>query len=200
MQSNEYLNTLSSQIMDIVRQQSNGRHTIPLGEISLNLKEKNGIAIDLKKYHANLMKRKPHKAHGVVFTNSKNSKPVDPLELTIISKKNDEVLKGIKDKIKVASANQLPKSMPGIIVCFLEDISAIELQDLASDSGLQIISNYILDKSRNDHIAAISYCSEERILDFQTHQRFDFQGLVFNNPNCIFPNVKDFEFITFGQS
>ena len=142
--SNEYLNTLSSQIIDIIRQYSKGRSTIPLGEITLNLRAKDGMAIDLKKHHANLMKRKPREAHGVIFTNSKNSKPVDPLELTILSKKNDEVLNGIKNKIQDASSKQLPKSMPGIIACFLEDISAIELQELASNSGLQKISNYIL--------------------------------------------------------
>ena len=196
----EYLKDLSAQIQNIIIKNKTGQYNIPLGRIEINLTPRNGRPVDLKERYCNFWKRKPNEAQGVIFAKSKAKKPVDPIELTILSLKSDRVLKGVQKKIQSASSNQLPKTMPGIIVCFLEDISPIEMHALASDSGLQLMSNYILDKDTNQHLAAISYCSEEKIIDHKTHQRFEFQGLVFNNPNCIFQMAKDFNFISFGQS
>lgn len=192
--NNQYLDKLSSQVLDVVKCEVVGTFGIPYGQLVLNLTQKNDEIVDLRKRYEELWARKAHEAHGVILAKGKNGKPVDPLELTIKSRKADKVLDGMKRRIQKATSKQLPSSKPGLITCFLEDIS--ELNGLASDSGLQLMSCYILDKQENSHVAAISYCSEERIFKFESAENFNFQGLLFRNPNCSFPEVKDFPFLT----
>ena len=167
---------------------------MPLGEVFLKLRESDGEIVDLTKKYQEMLNRKSHESHGAIFANDKNGKPVDPVELTIKSEKSDKVLEGVKDKIKKAATKQLPPSKPGIISCFLEDID--ELKSLASDSGLQLLSHYLLEKKEFSHVAAISFCAEGRFQREQGAENFNSQGLLFRNPNCIYEKAQNFPFLS----
>lgn len=186
------LELLTSQIVSVIERYSKGTFPIPLGEVTIDFENEDGTVVDLNLKYKNLWERKSQEAHGVIFTKSKSQKPVDPIELTIKSRKTDTVLNGIKKKIKLAGTNQLPISTPGIVVCFLEGIT--KLDELAGNSGLQVISDTFLQKKEAEHIPAIFYCSDQRFYTHGNYENYDFQGLVFRNPNCSFPEFKKFKF------
>ena len=192
--NNHYLETLSSQVLDAINAEIVGAFRISYGQLVLNLTQKDDKIVDLENKYKELWVKKPHEAHGAIFAKGKNGNPINPLELIIKSCKADKVLDGIKRKIQKAISDQLPSSKPGLITCFLEDIS--DLNQLASGSDLQSMSCYILDKQDNSHVAAISYCSEKRILKSENVDNYNFQGLLFRNPNCSFLEVKDFPFLS----
>jgi len=192
--SNQYLEKLSTGIIDIVNHENVGTFSFPFGKLTLNLIKNDGEVVDFRKQYKNLLGKKSHKAHAAIFAKGENGNPVDPIELTIKSRKADNVLDGMKRKIQKAATKQLPKSTPGLIACFLEGIS--DLNELESGSGLQLMSCYILDKPENSHIAAISYCSEGRIFRYKDIEDFNFQGLLFRNPNCSFTEVDGFAFLS----
>jgi hypothetical protein len=157
--------------------------------------EQDGKHIDFDQKSQDLLKRKGNVAHGALFAKGKNGYPVNPLELTIRSKKANKVLSGIKDRIKEAVTKQLDPSKPGLIICFLESID--DLNDLANNSGLQKMSSYLLDKKEFEHIGAIGFSSEERISKQENSELLDAQGLIFCNPNCRFnEQLKDFPFLS----
>jgi hypothetical protein len=192
--SYDYLENLSFEILDCIKSHAVGSYPISYGTLVLGLSPKNNEVIDFERRNAELQRRKSHESHAAIFAKGKNGKPVDPIELTIKSRKADKVLDGIKKRIQKAATNQLPPSTPGIITCFLESIT--ELNSLASNSGLQMMSSYLLGKEENSHVAAISYCSEERIMKNGNTEKYDFQGLLFRNPNCSFNEIKNFPFLS----
>lgn len=192
--NNQYFKKLSNGIFDIVSHERVGTFSFSFGQLTLSLTQSTGEVVDFRERFKKLLDKKSHEAHGAIFAEGKNRHPVDPIELTIKSRKADKVLEGMKKRIQNAAAKQLPKSIPGLIACFLEDIS--DLKELASESGLQLMSCYILDKPENSHVAAISYCSEERFFRYQDVEDFNFGGLLFRNPNCSFAEVDGFAFLS----
>ena len=85
-------------------------------------------------------------------------------------------------------------SIPGLIVCFLEDVN--ELGDLRSDSGLQLMTFELFDKSAFSHIAAVGYSSEMQVHKIRYGEIYNNQSLVFKNPNCRFKEAKAYDFTT----
>ena len=118
---------------------------------------------------------------------------VDPIFISLKSKKPDKVLDGIYDKIYKAASEQLIDSVPGIIVAFLEDV--YDLKELGNGTGLQIMTNKLLNNKRFSHIAGISYCSEIQITKHCMSELYNNQNLFFKNQNCKFESVKNFQFI-----
>lgn len=194
--SHQYIDSLSNQIFDTFKSHKKLQNfDIPYGSLSLDLMEQDGKHIDFDQKSQELLKRKGNVAHGALFAKGKNGYPVNPLELTIRSKKANKVLSGIKDRIKEAVTKQLDPSKPGLIICFLESID--DLNDLANNSGLQKMSSYLLDKKEFEHIGAIGFSSEERISKQENSELLDAQGLIFCNPNCRFnEQLKDFPFLS----
>ncbi|BBO73859.1 hypothetical protein DSCW_12760 [Desulfosarcina widdelii] len=193
--SDHHLESLSRQIIELIyANQINGAFEFKLGYATLNLKESDDKGVNIKELCRELFERKPHEAHGAFYAGEKNGMPINPIEITLKSKKSDKVLLGIKDKVKDAAIKQLPPDKPGLISCFLEDID--DLTNLASDSGLQIMSNYLLDKNDLSHIAGISFSSEERVKRYPGSENFSSQGLLFRNENCIFKIAHDFKFLS----
>ena len=90
----------------------------------------------------------------------------------------------------IAAKNQLDKSMPGIIVCFIYD-----LRELSNNSGLQLMTCKLLNKDELSHIARIEYCSEKQIHKLGNNaESYDNQRLFFNNQNCKFEKVRTYKF------
>jgi len=189
--NDNYISDLCSQVL---RKLDIGSHNfvIQSGRFSSSLQSANHIAVDLVAKTRELITIKPPEAHGAIFVGSSLGKPVDSVTLIIQSEAAEPVLEGIKDRLKKA-ASQLDPSYPGLIACFLEGID--DLTELASDSGLQVISNYLLDKHEFAHVAAISYCSESKVEETSRFESFFNQGLLFRNPNCKFSGVSKFHFL-----
>lgn len=192
--SNQHLEGLSNQLLELIQTKGvNGTFELPFGNVILDLVKSDSEVVDFKGKYQEMLNRKEHESQGVIYASEKNGKPVDPIELTLKSKKSDKVLEGIKNKIKYAAKKQLPTDKPGLISCFLEDIN--DLTSLASDSGLQILSNYLLDKKELSHVAAISFSAEGRVQLEPGAENFNSQALLFRNPHCIYEKVQNFAFL-----
>jgi hypothetical protein len=184
--------TLVLEIMELIKSRNiKGEFAISLGQVSLNLNERSGKIVNAME---NLRMKYVSGIRAAFLSSRMNGDNfVDPIEVSIKSKKPDKVLEGIYDKVYEAAKNQLVKSMPGIIICFLEGV--YDLRDLASNSGLQLMTCKLLNKDGLSHIARIEYCSEKHIHRFgKNKETYDNQGLFFNNPNCKFEKVKTYQF------
>jgi|GEM_PF-1408843 hypothetical protein len=204
LHSNEdYLKELTSQIIDIITQKDilSGDFQISFGSITMNLQKSNGNAIDFlerhKKLDAKLHEIKPNRAHGVIFAKSENDEPVNPVEMTIISEKSDNVLDAIKERISKRAKRQLDTSKPGLIICFLEGITRDDLIKLSSNSALQIMTNFLFQKDSFNHIAAIGYCGEIVIEKSAYAESYSNPELLFRNHNCKFEIARNYEY--FGK-
>ncbi len=191
--NDKFLNELASQVVNEV---NNGRlqggFEIPFGSLVLELVSAKGNPVDLYERFNHLRRRKSEQAHGAIFAKSKDRRPVDPVELTLMCERADNVLDGIRDRIMKAKT-QLDELKPGLIACFLEGVD--DLRELAKDSGLQIMSNLLLAKETFSHIAAISYSSEPLIERNAESERFFNQALIFRNQHCRCEKAKDFQFL-----
>lgn len=193
--SEKYLSDISSQVIEkITNGRLKGSHRMDFGSVDINLEKANGSIIDLNERLQSLYRRKPQNAHGVIFASSRNSEPVDAIEMTIKSEKSDNVLNGIKKTLSEAAGSQLDPKKPGIICSYLEGIE--DLTELAQNSGLQIMTNLLLSKEGLEHIAAISYCSEDIINRFDNTETYFNQGLIFSNPYCKFKKAKDYKYLS----
>jgi hypothetical protein len=192
--NDSYLNELTMQVINQIKlEQLSGTFKIPLGSVSLNLKIAGGIVVDLHEKLRKLSERKTHQAHGAIFAKSKNREPIDPVEMTIMSEKSDNVLDRIKERISKAKG-QLENSKPGLIICFLEGIDAHDLKLLSSKSGLQIMTNLLFSKQDFNHIAAISYCAETMIIKSAYSEEYFNPELLFRNNNCKYEKARNYQY------
>ncbi len=174
---------------------TNGIFQTPLGELHLELTKKTGKEINHAELNKQVLDTKNSDVKDVAyFSSQKNGDNlVDPIIISLKSKKPDKVLDGIYEKIYEAASDQLIDSMPGIIVAFLENV--YDLRELGSGTGLQIMTNVLLDKKKFSHLAGISYCSETQILRCNMSETYNRQNLFFKNPHCKFENAKNYQFI-----
>lgn len=189
------IDSLASEVLELIKSgEIKGESAISLGQISINLSKKSKKTVNVAEQYEALRMSLPNGAHGVVFSSQKNGNyTVDPIQMSLSSKKEDNVLDGISKKVYKAAKNQLDKSLPGIIVCFLEDV--YDLRDLSSESGLQLMTCNLLNKEGCSHIAGIGYSSEIQIHRRYESEVYDNQSLFFKNPNCKFKGVKTYNFI-----
>ena len=104
----KHLNDLSKQVIDKVRSgYLHGTYQIQFGSVNINLQKASGTIIDFNKHYRNLLERKKRQSHGVIFAKPRNRQPSDPVEMTIISEKADNVLEAIKDRLYKAAKKQL---------------------------------------------------------------------------------------------
>ena len=167
----------------------------PFGSLALDLSCCCHGVIDMNERWNNFYERKPDNAHGTIFARSKSGRPVDPIELTVMSEKADTVLDGIKDRISRAET-QLDESKPGLIACFLEGVNGFELDKLKSKSGLQLMTNDLLAKDKFSHIAGISYSSESMVKKGWNSEEIFNSALFFRNHKCKFKEAKTFKFMS----
>lgn len=188
------IDALASEILELIKSgEVKGESAISFGQISLNLSKKSKKIINVVEQYEKLCMSLPNGAHGAVFSSQKNGNfAVDPIQMSIRSKKTDNVLDGISSKVYKSAKNQLNKSIPGIIVCFLEDV--YDLRELSSESGLQLMTSYLLNKEGCSHIAGIGYSSEIRVHRRYKSEVYDHQSLFFKNPNCKFKEVETYKF------
>jgi hypothetical protein len=166
----------------------------PSGSISLDLAPENGVDVDLPMLYKELMIRKGADAHGLLFADSVNRMPVNPIELVVASKKPDGVLKGIAEEICNAAKEQLDQSQPAFIACFLEEID--DLTELSADSGLQRMTSTVLAREELSHVAAIGYHGETVVQGTPDCQMYASRGLIFRNPDCRCEQTRAFNFFS----
>lgn len=188
------IDALVSEVLELIKSgEIKGESIISLGQISLNLSKKCKKTVKVEQYEA-LRMNLPIGQHSAVFSSQKiGNYVVDPIKISLSSKKADNVLVGISKKVYKAAKSQLDKSLPGIIVCFLEDV--YELGELSSESGLQLMTYHVLNKEECSHIAGIGYSSEMQIHRRNESEIYNNQSLFFRNPNCKFKQVQNYQFI-----
>lgn len=173
-----------------------GEHEIsPFGILALDLSCVSGLVVGMNECWKRFYERKPDKAHGGIFARSKDGRPVDPIELTVMSEKADTVLDGIKDKISKAEM-QLDESKPGLIVCFLEGVNGFELRKLNGESALQRMTEHVLAKDKFSYVMGIAYSSESMVKKGYDSEEIFNPGLFFRNHKCTFQEAKTFEFLS----
>jgi len=167
----------------------------PFGYLALDLSSVSGIIIDMNEHMKKFYERKADKSHGAIFARCENGRPVDPIELTVMSEKADTVLDEINNKISKAET-QLDKSKPGLIVCFLEGVNGFELSKLKTKSGLQLMTKDVLAKDKFSHVVGINYSSESMVEKGGNFEEIFNPALFFRNHKCKFKEAKNFEFIS----
>lgn len=187
-----HISSLCSDVIKLIKLKNiKGKFAIPLGNITINLSEKSGKIFNATEQSESILIDGLHVAF--LCSGKDGNNLIDPVRISIKSKKPDRVLGGIYDKVNEAAKNQLIDSMPGIIVCFLEDV--YDLRELSSDSGLQLITCKLLNKKELSHIARIEYCSEKQFHRIgKNAESYNNQRLIFSNPNCKFEKAKTYEF------
>jgi len=190
------IDDLTSDILELIRLDKNkGEFTIPFGQVTFKPTEEKERVFNGVQLNENLRKNLSDQTHASIFSSRTDGDLiVDPIALTIKCKKPDNVLDGIFQKVRKAAKNQLDVSIPGLIVCFLEDV--YELGDLRSGSGLQLMTFELFDKNTFSHIAAVGYSSEMQAHKIMCGEIYNNQSLVFKNPNCRFKEAKAYDFIT----
>lgn len=125
-------------------------------------------------------------AHYFVFSNS----------FTLIvgceSSERDRVLKAIYAELK-HGADQLSKTRPGLLACFIEDIYDEDWSQLTSNSGLANMTHNLMASPQRNHVNFVAYSSDHTppkqegpFIDFAaTNLRFD-------NLNPKYPLSKSF--------
>jgi len=125
-------------------------------------------------------------AHYFVFSNS----------FTLIvgceSTEADRVLKAISEELK-DGADQLSKTRPALMACFLEEIDDDAWSQLISNSGLANMSYAFLASSDRTHINFVAY-SSDRTTPKQEGAIINFgaTNLRFDNPSPKYPLSKSF--------
>jgi hypothetical protein len=189
-----FINELANEVVDLMAAgMLRGMYEIPYGSLSLDMERTSGAVVDLPGRFRRMWERKQPNAHGAILAASKDNKPIDPIEITLMSERADRVLHGMREKLSRAAKTQLPPSRAGLICCFLEGVT--DLNELASDSSLQVMTHSLFSEDELRHVAAIGYSSEPlRLLNATTERMFS-RGLIFRNPQCIFEEARDFEFL-----
>lgn len=185
---------LKEEVLSIVESGGlSGEHSISKGNLALSLSESSGSIINFDQLHKKVNSEKPHNAYATIFAKDVGNKPADPVTLIMQPEKLEIVLSGIRDRLKKAAKKQLKKSKPGFISCFLEDI--YDLTEFAQDSGLQHMTYSLLGNEDYSHIAAISYCTEDRFLNDANIRSLSNQGLTFRNELCKFNEMANYRFL-----
>ena len=193
--SESFNNNIISFVFDTIDQGCTlGEFNNDVCRIKIELIPSSNKEVNLEQEYMHLWQNKRPDEHGVIFAGSYNSKPVDPVYLLCRCDKPDDVLKGISDKLKSASKNQLDFTSPGIISVFVEDID--DFSELAIESGLQIMTNMFLDSEKRNHIAAVIYSSNSRYRPDANIKTFFSQGLIFKNQNCKYEEAKKFNYLS----
>lgn len=192
--SEQYIVSLVDEIDGIIKaNNTQGCFSTSLGTMQLNLEPVNSIIVNLNERFNNLFEKKAPHALGAIFSRSLSGVPVDPIELTLSSLKSDDYIKGVRNKLSDAATNQLSKSRPGLIVCFLEGVD--DLRGYEKNSALQLMCHELFLKKELSHVAAISYCSESVVEKMVHDERHYNQSLLFRNQNCQFSKAIEFPFI-----
>jgi len=193
--TDEFLNGLSGEVIGLIDQgKTSGTYPISSGIVFVDLTRASNRPVDLRRMYEELWVKKGKDAHGVIFASSHGGRPVDPLEVILVSKHADNVLRGIRSQVRQAATDQLDAASAGFIACFLEGVA--ELKELASDSGLQRVTCNLLGEDRLAHIAAIAYQGEMLVREDPGARDFFNQGLIWRNPNCKFAEAKTFDFLS----
>lgn len=166
-----------------------------LGSMVLDMKEASEMLVDVNQCTKQVYERKSDEAHGAVFGKAKGTKIIDPIKITVTSEKADKVLDEIKERISKAET-QLNESRPGLIVCFLEGINGYELQELGSESGLQAMTNYVLNKDTFSYVIGIGYSSESMVMKGHQFEHVFSPGLFFRNHKCKYETAKTLDFLS----
>lgn len=195
--SEQYIKKLADEVLGTIESSGpKGIFTVSQGEVVLNLVERQKTPVNFEEELNRIFNSKNFDGHTAIFAEKYDNSPVDPLILTMKSKKASLVLTGIKNKIEEAAQKQLDSRKIGIITCFLETIGGNDLHELATESGLQKMVSYVLEKEEHNHIAALIFCGEEEMVDSSNENEFSAKGLTFRNPNCPIEQVKDFPFLS----
>jgi len=100
----------------------------------------------------------PYWSDGAHFAISSN------WEHTLVLKcqgvKRDEVLTEIYEELKGA-ADQLSKTRPALIACFLEELDDSAWVQLAEKSSLQVMTHKLFDNSERSHVSLVVYSSDQ---------------------------------------
>lgn len=197
LKSNDgYLNAITDQVLGHIEAGNlNGEYEIGEGSVSFGLREATGEVCDLRKRSREFYAEKSDRAHGAIFTKSRSRQPIDPVEMTVMSQNGENVLEAIRERLLKAGRQQLDASKPGFIACFLAGIESDDLRQLASSSGIQIMTNDVLGKKDLTHIAGVGYAAEMHGRRWGKVEIYENPALLFRNPDCKFAKAKTFPFL-----
>lgn len=103
----------------------------------------------------------------------------DPIYIAIASRRPDRVLEDTLDDLRKAN-KQLSGSIPGVICCFVPEISSFE--GLESNSGLAIMVSKFFENHAKPWIRSIEFVSEAHVVNRGTVSSSTYPRITLNNP------------------
>jgi hypothetical protein len=155
----------------------------------------NNIVTNFNKVVNEFKSIKSHQSIGVIYSDRiqhLNDFGTNNIKIMCKSEKDDEILKRLREVLSNKIKQQFKKDIPGIICCYIPDIS--DFSSLVDQSGLKFMTHDIFNSEKADHIACIMYTSDPIIDDRFYGKYFYRQSLYWSNPNCKFDRIKDYDF------
>jgi hypothetical protein len=117
-------------------------------------------------------------AHYAVISGNKGT-----IIIRAESQSRDRILKAMFEELGKGS-DQLSKTKPSILACYVEEIEEHEWELLKDDGGLANMTGAFFLKDRNKHVNVVTYSSD---VDMKDAYRRDFtKNLIFRNPKSMF--------------
>jgi hypothetical protein len=144
--------------------------------------------VTLRTIVSELSRTKPLNAFAVVLADPTGRRAANPIKIICETEQTERPLEKIYGVLKKA-AKQLDPEIPGLIGCFLPGIS--DFSGLEKDGGLIQISRALFSKSKNNHVAAVTFSSEQRVWPTDVGGVSSFPAVVFRNELCKFDTEMD---------
>lgn len=161
----------------------------PWGAATIKLSPANDAVIDWDATQALARSAMPLQGHVVVHAQEFNDRPVNPISLTLETVKRDEYLKAMYDTMKDAAKRQLSRSCPGLLCVHIPEIN--DFASLLEESSLRNMTAYFFSKECHDHVCAVGYSSDTRIISEPTGYQFTADALAYKNAYCRFPGANE---------
>ena len=160
----------------------------PWGRATLELSPANDVAINWEQSQTQIRQDMGPVGHAMLRAGRLNDQPVNPISMVLHSEKSDEFLMSMYDTMKDAAGRQLSGSRPGLLCIHLPEIN--DFPGLMDESGLKAVTSFFFSKEHNNHVCAISYSSDTKIVEDATGINFSADALAYKNALCRFPEAK----------
>jgi hypothetical protein len=134
----------------------------PWGLANINVMPADDKVINWDSLRASARTATRNHAHSMVNAENINGRPVNFISVTVNTAERDEYLRAIYETMMDASKRQLSKERPGILCIHIPEIK--DFARLADNSALQEMAFAFFAKERNDHVCAVAFSSDTRIV------------------------------------
>lgn len=161
--------------------------------INFRLAQRMNRSFEKDKLLKQLVDYNPLSSISVISARRHGNKAVDPILFVCGSRRPDNVVRIMEDKLRDAAKNQLCGSIPGVVCCYLPEIEDFEV--LRNGSELDRIASNMFTNPDYSHVAALIFSSGRRIVSDHDFDVETFPFLQIRSMHCRFENIRGRDFM-----